>query len=36
VLFLSPVTEEEILQVTSKLKTKITAGFDEIPDKIVK
>jgi hypothetical protein len=36
VLFLAPVTAEEVLQVTSKLKTKITAGFDEIRDLIVK
>jgi hypothetical protein len=36
VLFLAPVTEEEVLQVTSKVKTKISAGYDEIPDMIVK
>jgi hypothetical protein len=36
VLFLVPVTEEEVLQVTSKLKTKTSAGYDEIPDMIVK
>ena len=36
VLFLVPVTEEEVLKVTSKLKTKISAGFDEILDMIVK
>jgi hypothetical protein len=34
VLFLDPVTEEEFLQVTSKLKTEITVGFDEIQDMI--
>jgi hypothetical protein len=34
VLFLAPVTEE-VLQVTSKLNTKISAGYDEIPDMIV-
>jgi hypothetical protein len=36
VLFLDPDTDEEVLQVTSKLKTKITVGFDEILDTIVK
>jgi hypothetical protein len=36
VLFLVPVTEEEVLKVTSKLKTKISAGFNEIPDMIAK
>jgi hypothetical protein len=36
VLFLAPVTEEEVLQVISKLKTKIIVGFDEIQDMIVK
>jgi hypothetical protein len=36
VLFLVPVTEEEDLQVTSKLKTKTLAGYDEIPDMIDK
>jgi superfamily II DNA/RNA helicase len=35
-LFLAPVTEQEDLQVTSKLKTKILVGFDEILDMIVK
>jgi hypothetical protein len=36
VLFLATVMEEEILQITSKLKTEIKVGFDEIPDIIVK
>jgi hypothetical protein len=36
VLFLTPVTEEEVLQITSKLKTKISAGFDNILDILVK
>jgi hypothetical protein len=36
VLFLVPVMEEEVLKVTSNLKTKISPGFDEIPDMIVK
>jgi hypothetical protein len=36
VLFLTPVTEDEVLQVTSKLKTKISGGYDEIPDMVVK
>jgi hypothetical protein len=35
-LFLGPVTEEEVLHVTSKLKTSISAGYDKIPDMIVK
>jgi hypothetical protein len=35
-LFLAPVTEEEVLKDTSKLKTKITVDYDEIPDLIVK
>jgi exonuclease III len=35
-MFLVPVTEEEVLKITSKLKGKISAGYDEIPDKVVK
>jgi hypothetical protein len=36
VLFLAIGTGEDVLQVTSEPKTKITVGFDEIPDMIVK
>jgi hypothetical protein len=35
-MFLAPVTEGEVLNVTSKLKGKFSAGYDEIPDKLVK
>jgi hypothetical protein len=35
-MFLVPVTEEEVLTVTSKLKGKVSAGYNEIPDNIVK
>jgi hypothetical protein len=35
-MFLVPVTEEEVLMVTSKLKGKFSAGYDEIPDNMVK
>jgi hypothetical protein len=35
-IFLAPVTEEEDLQVTSKLKTKKSMGIDEIRDMIDK
>jgi hypothetical protein len=34
-IFLIPITEE-VLKVTSKLKGKFSAGYDEIPDNIVK
>jgi hypothetical protein len=36
VLFLPPVTEEEVLQIAKKLIMKSSTGFDEIPDMIVK
>jgi hypothetical protein len=36
VLFLAPATEEEVLQIAKKLKMKSSAGYDEIPDMIVK
>jgi hypothetical protein len=36
VLFLAPANEEEVLQMAKKLKMKSSAGFDEIPDMIVK
>jgi hypothetical protein len=35
-MFLVPVTEEEILKVTSKLKGKYSVGYDEIPEMIIK
>jgi hypothetical protein len=35
-LFLAPATEEEVLQIANKLKMKSLAGYDEIPDMIVK
>jgi hypothetical protein len=35
-MFLVPVTEEEVLKVNSTLKGKFSAGYDEIPDNIVK
>jgi hypothetical protein len=31
-MFLVPVTEDEVQKVTSKLKGKFSAGYDEIPD----
>jgi hypothetical protein len=36
VLFLAPATEEEVLQIAKKLKMESSAGYDEIPDMIVK
>jgi hypothetical protein len=36
VLLLGLATEEEVLQIAKKLKMKSLAGFDEIPDMIVK
>jgi hypothetical protein len=35
-LFLAPATEEEVLQISRKLKMKSSAGYDEIPDKVIK
>jgi hypothetical protein len=35
-MFLAPVTEDEVLNVTSKLKGKSSAGYDEIPEMLVK
>jgi hypothetical protein len=35
-MFLAPVTEDKVLNVTSKLKGKFSAGYDEIPEKRVK
>jgi hypothetical protein len=36
VLFLATAPEEEVLQIAKKLKVKSLAGYDEIPDMIVK
>jgi hypothetical protein len=35
-MFLAPVTEDEVLNVTSELKSKFSAGYDDIPEKLVK
>ncbi|PNF39982.1 hypothetical protein B7P43_G15963 [Cryptotermes secundus] len=35
-IFFVPITENEVLSVTSKLKGKLSAGYDEIPEKLVK
>jgi hypothetical protein len=35
-MFVSPVTEDEVQNVVSKLKGKFSAGYDEIPEKLVK
>jgi hypothetical protein len=35
-MFLAPITADEILNVTSKLEGKFSAGYDEIPEKLVK
>jgi hypothetical protein len=35
-MFVYPVTEDELNQVVSKLKGKSTAGFDQIPEYLVK
>jgi len=35
-IFLFPVTEEEVVSLTKKLKNKITAGYDDIPESLVK
>jgi hypothetical protein len=35
-MFLATVTEEEVLNVTSKRKGKLSAGYNDIPEKIVK
>jgi hypothetical protein len=36
VLFLTPATEEEVLQISKELKMKSSAGYDEIPDMTIK
>jgi hypothetical protein len=35
-MFISPVTENEVENVINKLKGKLSAGFDEIPEVLVK
>ena len=35
-LFIYPVTEEEVISVTKRLKGKPTAGYDDIPESVVK
>jgi hypothetical protein len=35
-VFLCPVTEDEIEHVTKSLKDKLSAGYDEIPEYLVK
>lgn len=35
-MFVAPITEEEVLNVTGKLKNKHSSGFDEIPASLIK
>jgi hypothetical protein len=35
-MFLAPITEDVVLNVTSKLKGKFSSGYDEISEKLVK
>jgi hypothetical protein len=35
-IFIFPVTEDEVECVVKKLKGKLSAGFDEIPENLVK
>ena len=35
-IFVCPVTEEEVVSLTKKLKNKITAGYADIPESLVK
>ena len=35
-MFLSPITESEVVKVARCFKNKLTAGIDEIPDHVVK
>jgi hypothetical protein len=35
-LFLSPITENEIVKLAKSLKNKFTSGYDDVPDAIVK
>jgi hypothetical protein len=35
-IFIHPLTEEEVISLTKSLKSKPTAGYDDIPEKLVK
>jgi hypothetical protein len=35
-IFISPVTEEEVVSLAKNLKDKLTAGYDDIPKNLVK
>jgi hypothetical protein len=35
-IFISPVTEEEVVSTAKNLKHKLTAGYDDIPESLVK
>jgi hypothetical protein len=35
-IFISPVTEEEVVSTTNNLKNKLTAGYDDVPESLVK
>jgi hypothetical protein len=35
-IFIYPVTEEEVIGLTKSLKGKPTAGYDDIPESLVK
>jgi len=35
-IFISPVTEEEVLSLAKNLKDKLTAGYDDVPESLVK
>jgi len=35
-IFISPVTEEEVVSLAKNLKNKLTAGYDDIPKSLVK
>jgi hypothetical protein len=35
-IFISPVTEEEVVSLAKNLKDKVTEGYDDIPESLVK
>jgi hypothetical protein len=35
-MFFAPITEDEVLNVTSILNGKFSVGYDETPEKLVK
>jgi hypothetical protein len=35
-IFISPVTEEEVVSLATNLKNKLTAGYDDMPKSVVK